>query len=59
MSKDCRADKKVATQIKFPDACAAGGRSDPCTQCKERKSRNRADALSLSGSSRAGRVRLV
>ena len=36
MSKDCRADKKVATQKKCSDACAAGGRGDPCTQCKER-----------------------
>jgi len=45
MSRIGRADKKWATQIKFPDACAAGGRGDPCTQCKERESRNSADAL--------------
>ena len=35
MSKDCRADKKVATQIKFPDACAAGGRSDPAPSVRK------------------------
>ena len=56
MSKDCRADKKVATQTKYSDACAAGGRAEPCTQCKERKSRNRADALSLSSSGEEVRV---
>jgi hypothetical protein len=47
MSKDCRADKKVTIQKKFPDACAAGGRGDPCTQCKEKKSQNGEDAILL------------
>src|SRR5271156_5718891 len=35
-----------------PDACAAGGRGDPCTQCKKKKiakSRGRAFALRLPG----------
>src|SRR5271170_3147819 len=35
-----------------PDACAAGGRGDPCTQCKKKKiakSRGRAFALRLRG----------